>query len=264
MKSRVGSSKAKIGKLGRKRVGIRVAIAIVIATSSVIGLSACADANKGEPAEHIVTSAQSELLAITRFKNFDSGSRSISTVSTQSGSELHLKGWVDFASGIGYVAVTGDFPPQALLWTASTVGIIEQPPDASGNPSLPIPPLSSQSWQSRPLDAASSGLDALLSVIGNLGQDRPDNPLLLQQSGALWIRDATINGLKVSVFAAPPSDSPIADGTTPAAEDAVLRLWVAADGVMHRAELKLGGSWTTVDFLEDPAPRLELPQDDNG
>ncbi|MBX3116540.1 MAG: hypothetical protein KF808_04250 [Cryobacterium sp.] len=262
MKSGASSSTAKVAGTGHRR--FRIAIAIIAAAATVTGLSACAGANEAEPTEHIVTSAQSELLAITRFKNFDLGSRSISTVSAQSGSELHIKGWVDFASGIGYVAVTGDFPPQALLWTASTVGIIEQAPDADGNPSLPIPSLSSQDWQSRPLDASNSSLDALLSVIGNLGQDRPDNPLLLQQSGALWIRDTTISGVKVSVFAAPPSDNPISDGTTPSAEDAILRLWVDADGLMHRAELKLGDSWTTVDFLEGAAPGLELPQDGNG
>lgn len=230
----------------------------------VLLLSGCAATGAPDPTPTArpVTAEEAQLLAIARFDNFDTGSRPFATEVQERGSDLRLQGWVDYRSQVGYAAVTGAFDPQALLWTATTVGVRTQQPDAAGSPALPIPPPGDPGWTSAPLDPASSRLDALLSVIGGLGSDRPDNPLLVQQSGALWLRDDEVDGTPVTVFAAPPSDEPLsASNAPPDAETSPLRLWVTEDGLLLRAETRIGDTWTTVDFPDAPAPALELPAD---
>jgi hypothetical protein len=176
------------------------------------------------------------------------------------GSVLALAGWVDHTAHVGYAAVTGDFPAQALLWTGATVGIRASEPDGEGLPVLPIPTLDDLAWQSRALDTSASDLDRLLTVLLGLGADRPDNPVLLQQSGALWLRDDEVGGDAVTVFAAPPSDEPVPAGTTVSPDASSLRLWVAADGRLRQAELRVSGEWVRIAL--DPSaeiPQLELP-----
>lgn len=212
-----------------------------------------------------VTTEESQLLAIARFRNFDAGSRPFTTEVTERATDLHVRGWIDYVSHIGYAAATGSFDPEALLWTGATVGIIPASPDADGNPPLPIPALDDQAWLSHPLDPSSSRLDSLLAAIGALGSDRPDNPLLLQQAGALWLRTDEVDGTPVTVFAAPPSDEPLTADSPPIdAETSALRLWVDETGLMLRAEVRIGDSWSTVDFADEPGVALTLPDSTGG
>lgn len=234
--------------------------ATVFAAVLTVTLAGCTspldDADTARP----VTTEESQLLAIARFNNFDAGSRPFSGSVQERGVDLHLQGWVDYAAGLGFAATTGDFPAQALLWTGSEIGIAEAQPDAAGNPVLPMPGFSDPGVSLDRLNPESSRLDALLAVIGNLGADRPDNPLLLQQAGALWLRDDHIGDSPVTVFASPPNDSP-RDASSPPldADTSPLRLWVDAKGVMLRAEVRVGDDWTTVDFPDEPGQTLALP-----
>ncbi len=234
---------------------------VTLALFACLGpLAACS----GDPAPaeqpRPVTTAESQLLATVRFNNFDVGSRPFRTELTEKGVDLHLQGSIDYGSHLGYGLVTGSFASQALLWNGKTVGVHDSPPDASGNPVLPILDPDDQAWVSHPLDASSSRLDALLIVLGGLGSDRPDNPILLQQAGAMWLRTDTVDGTPVTVFAGPPTDKPL-DGTTKVTADtSPLRLWVDAAALLRRAEVRLGSDWVTVDFPDAQAPRLTLPK----
>ncbi|CAN5414648.1 hypothetical protein BH09ACT4_BH09ACT4_11020 [soil metagenome] len=240
------------------RAPLRLAtlVAVILALALLAGCST--PTAEPTPTARPVTTEESQLLAITRFTNFDTGSRPFHTQLTVSGVETEMMGWVDYASALGFVSVTGSFGAEDLLWTNAALGAIPREPDADGNPVLPIPDLTDPGWQVQALDPAASGLDAMLAAISALGSDRPDNPLLVQQSGALWLRDDTIDGTPVTVFAAPPSDDPAgSDGGAP--QDASLRLWVTAAGLLLRAEVRLNNVWNTVDFPDAAAPTLEMP-----
>jgi len=250
----------------RRRLAVVLAAVVLIA--GVAGLSACAPAAPAAPSApsapeaRAVTTEESQVLAAMRFKNFDAGTREFTTRVVQDGAELSLRGWVDYATHTGYAAVTGDgFASQALLWTESTVGIIPAEPDAAGLPPLPIPPLGDQNWISRGIDPQAGRLDATLSLIGNLGADRPENPLLVQQTGALWLREDEVDDVAVTVFAAPPSDE-VAEPGTVDPETSHLRLWVDAEGVLWRAQVRVGTDWNDIDFAPEPGPRLEVPGDE--
>lgn len=150
------------------------------------------------PTARPVSSEEAQLLAVTRFRNYDTGSRPFSTELAVSGVDTRVVGWVDYDSALGYASVTGSFGAEALLWTDAAVGAIPRDPDADGYPVLPIPATSDPAWQIQQLDPTASAFHALLAAISALGQDRPDNPLLLQQSGALWLRDDTVDDTAVT------------------------------------------------------------------
>jgi hypothetical protein len=209
-----------------------------------------------------VTAEESQLLSIARFNNFDAGSRPFTASVQERGVELRLQGWVDYVSELGYAATTGEFASQALLWTTSELGVTSREPDTAGNPVLPMPSLTDPAVSLDTLDPASSRLDALLAILSGLGADRPDNPLLVQQAGALWLRADEVSGTPVTVFASPPSDSP-RDASSPPlnADSSALRLWVDAKGMLRRAEARIGDDWTTIDFSDEQGQTLELPEE---
>lgn len=219
----------------------------VCAAAGCVAVSENSEPDAARP----TTTEESQLLAIARFNNFDLGTRGFTTNIQERGVELRVQGWVNYTEHFGYAAVTGAFPSQVLVWTSSLVGITEQEPDALGNPLLPMPSLDDPALTTATLDPATSRLDALLAIIGSLGSDRPDNPLLLQQSGALWLRADRIEETAVTVFAAPPSDAP-RDASSPplTADTSSLRLWVDDSGEILRAEARIGDTWSSVDFSE--------------
>jgi len=238
-------------------------VSALIYVGIVMALSACTAspaASRPAPSARPVTTEEAQLLAVTRFNNYDARTRPFSTALTEQGGELTITGWIDYVAHVGYASVTGAFDPQAIVWSDTTVGIIPQTPDDGGNPTLPMPAADAE-WQSRALDATTSRLDALLAVLSSLGSDRPDNPLLVQQTGALWLRDETIDATAVSVFAAPPTDTPPEATSSPiTADTSTLRLWVDDTGLMRRAEVRLGDDWTTADMPDVAGPALALPE----
>jgi hypothetical protein len=206
-----------------------------------------------------VTSAEAQLLAIARFQNFEARTRPFETSFTLSGVDVTMRGWVDYVAELGYASVTGTFGTETVLWTVSSLGAIPGAAGDDGYPTFPIPALDEPLWQIQELDAGSSALGALVATISALGSDRPDNPLLVQQSGALWLRDDEIEGTPVTVFAAPPSDTPIEGGVdTPDADAATLRLWLDSTGLLRRAEVFLNDIWNTVDFPDVTGPELSI------
>lgn len=245
-----------------RRRGLLAATLSLVFVGCAVLLGCAAQPSEAEPEARPVTTEESQQLAITRFNNFDAGSRPFSTSVQERGVELQLQGWVDYASHLGYAATTGSFAAQALIWTPTEIGIKDQQPGADGNPVLPMPGLDDPALSLDNLDPASSRLDTLLAIISSLGADRPDNPLLLQQSGALWLRADRVDDVPVTVFAAPPSDEPRDASSPPLDENtSPLRLWVTADGVLLRAEALLGDAWSTIDFSSQPGLELTLPDE---
>ncbi|MBG6055639.1 hypothetical protein IWX81_002062 [Salinibacterium sp. CAN_S4] len=218
----------------------------VLASVIVVGLVACTPAGSPPPASDPasdssqqptgLSSEQAEQLAVTRFRNFDAGIRAIhlSIPSTQVGA-VDLTGWFDFEQHIGYGLVKDG---GTLWWSESTVAVRDVP---ASEASIPLP---TDGWVSYPLDPGSNPLATALTLVGSLGSDRPENPQLLAQSDALWVRSDTIGGAAVGVFIGPSADD--ATVSTDGSERA--RYWVDDRGLLLRFEAPVGAEWMTLDL----------------
>lgn len=228
-------------------------IAGLVGAALVAGLAGCAPTATPEPAESSrpVTTEEAELLAIVRFGNFDAGARSVAAAFVDQGHEIGLVGWVDYTTHTGFGLLTVDgTPDRRLIWDGAVVAT----DPATGDAPLTVP-TSVEGWSGRVIDASGTPLEALLLVLAKLGSDRPENPLLLQQGGALWLASQNIGDTPVTVFAGPAEgavDGEIVDDTASA-----VRYWVDADGLLRRLEVRLGATWATVDF--DDAEGVTVP-----
>jgi len=244
---------------GSSRRHTRIWAAVATIPMIVTLATGCADA---APTPRAVTTEESQLLAITRFANFDAGTRSFTSTFTDAGHELTLEGWFDYRTGVGYGALLDDGEPNSLLtWETHTLAIhaptgdsaILPPPDVDDTPGAP--------WALGPLDPTRSTLHAALILIGELGRDRPENPLLLQQGRATWRGADTVNGIEVTVFGGPTglSDGESAVDHQTSGPEPRLRYWIGDDGVMHRVEAVLGQQPVSVDF--GPGDDVDLDYD---
>lgn len=220
----------------RRAAGTLVAVTLLLTAACSGGGEPAAEESAVRP----VTVAESERLASVRFRNFDAGSRKVTATYTDQGHEVALEGWYDYTTHTGYGLVSADgVPSDRIVWDgrilATTAG------DHLGEPVTSL-----DGWQAGKLDAGTSPLAVVLTVLAGLGADRPENPLLIRQGGALWLREDTAGRQEVTVFAGP--TDPQTDGGDPDA--AGIHYWVDQSGLAHRVDVRLGKEWAEV-TLED-------------
>ncbi|MDM7830353.1 hypothetical protein [Cellulomonas edaphi] len=184
-----------------------------------------------------VTSEEAQTLAQVRFRNYDAGARVVAASTEDAQGPVHLDGWVDFVDHVGYASLDQEgAAPSLLTWDGESAALA---PAAAATAPLP-PPAELASAQRSPLDASASAEHALLLVLLDLGSDRPENPLLLQQGGARWLRSDEVQGAPVDVFTATSAGN--------------ARYWVDGDGLLRRAEVLVGGEWVTIDLGDSLDP----------
>lgn len=223
-----------------RRIGIVLAVAILV-------LGGCAATPAGPRA---LTTEEAQRLAVARFRNVDVGIREI--VMTVPGAEgVELTGWVDFARHLGYASVI-DLDSQAplglLRWDLDSVAVHD--PVAS---TLPVP---TDGWSVSPVDVTSSLGNAIIVVL-SLGSDRPDNPQLLQQTDARWLRTDSVGSVEVTVFAGPSADA-VATAAPPVDRE-LTRFWVDDTGLLLRFEARTSSNsedWIVLDLGPAAEPDL--------
>ena len=233
----------------RARGARAVAAAVVLAAVALA--SGCSPGASETPSARALTAEESQLLAVARFKNFDAGTRSFSVSLQDAGHDLALSGWFDYESQVGYATLSDAGTPNSLLtWHEHSLFVHE--PSGTEAP-LPPPGVTDSpdaSWRAGPIDPTASTLHAALIFVAELGSTRPENPLLLQQGGALWLRDETVNGVSVTVFAGPQGLATESDAATaePDGTSSRIRYWVDAAGLLQRVEVLFGAAWVTIDL----------------
>lgn len=213
------------------------AVAVVVAL-----LAGCTAAT---PSDRSLTTEEAQRLAVSRFTNYDEGVREV--VAELPGEQpIRLTGWVDFANHRGLVSAgsSKDAPGEFGLyaWTGESIAVRDGAVDSAA---LPLP---EGDWQVEALDPTASVVQNLFAVTLSLGADRPDNPTLLQQSDARWLRADEIDGTSVDVISGPTSDGPAVGTPDPAA--ATVRYWIDERGRLLRVELRQpgGDDWVQLDL----------------
>ncbi len=177
------------------------------------------------------------MLAVVRLNNLREGTRAV-TVDVPG--EVAFEGWADFETHLGYgELINPDQSPGGLVsWDLSSVAFLDQPMENQPIEGAPIPP-PADGWSVGALDPSTSKLAATLLVVLNLADDRAENYLLLQQDGAQWVREDSIDGSDVQVMRGPSNGG------------AVLDYWVDADGLVHRVDIDFGDAAPTVILFGD-------------
>jgi hypothetical protein len=175
---------------------------------------------------HPLTDDEAQRLSLARFSMYDAGFVDLAMTVPIDGQTLQLDGRADLVAHEAYAGVTtNDSPPRhALLqWTLTNKAIAE-----TQDAGLPAQPPTT-GWQAAAM-VPGDPLDNALLLTLNLGADRPENPLLLQQSPARWLRSDTVDGTDVDVFEVPASGG----------SRTVVRYWVDEDGTLHRVDADTG------------------------
>lgn len=239
-------------------------LVVMVVLGAMLGVSGCAPSDapdapaSSQAAGSALSTEQAQRLAIFRFNNFDSGVRAV-TFSIPGAQPVQFSGWIDYAAGAGYgfasTTVDGAADTGLLRFTSQSLGY--QPTMLDKAP-FPVP---ADGWQDSALDPSATSLSNVVAVLLGLGNDRPDNPQLLQQTDALWLRSDDVDGVTVDVFAGPTSDAPATAAPSNAAP--TIRYWIDETGHLMKAEIPVAGeagSWTTVEFSDaDPSVSLAVP-----
>jgi hypothetical protein len=237
---------------------VRISVALVAAVALLVGCAPAAESARP------ITTEESQLLAVVRFNNFNAGARTVLAAFSDAGTELSLEGWVDYETQVGYATLTESESGGVSLVVWDEATLAARPVAASEAAELTQSPVTAPTlatdWGTAPL-SPQGALHPLLAILIALGNDRPDNPLLLQQGGALWLRVDSIGETEVTVFSGPTTaDDADADTSTTVDPDAAnARYWVDADGLLLRCEVRLGSEWVTIDLGPADDVHLESP-----
>jgi hypothetical protein len=225
----------------RARQGLRLVIPAAVAA---VALTACGGGGPHAVSPQRLNTAQAQALAIMRFHNYDKGVLDV-RVDVPAGSvDFRADAVLDLRQGVAYGEYSTTLPHSSakvssgvIAWSRSLVettdgGTFAQKPKATA-------------WTERPIGQASA-IDVMLLLALDLGDDRPENPALLQQSGARLLRTEHSGGKNIWVISGPGSavadtglPSPAAAGTQTQSRTTY---WIDSTGALSRFEADLGGA----------------------
>ncbi|MFF2040875.1 hypothetical protein ACFVVX_10635 [Kitasatospora sp. NPDC058170] len=241
----------------RRAVRLRALVALVacvVAAGGVVAYRTVADGT----GERAVTVDEASRLALSRLNLFQASPVTVAlTAAEGAGVEVRVEGVVDYRNhrGVGRYRVTGASGPLdhgLVVWDAGGLGLAPEPAGADGPAWQQAERIPRQGWSPRTYTA--DPLDAGLQLLVELGADRPDNPLLLAQSGARWLGSDRLDGRTYDRFA-----GPRAQGAAPDGGRSPLTYWVDGDGTLRRMTMRMPGlgTPTTVEFAgQDAGARL--------
>lgn len=205
---------------------------------------------------------QAQALAIMRFQNFNKRVLHVKIDVPEKPVDFHAEAVIDLrdhaafgeytttTSGTSEVVTSGVIAwSQALIATTDVGDFKQLPPDSA--------------WTQRPI-GQSTAVDAMLLMALQLGGDRPENPVLLQQSSARLLRTEKRNGKPIWVISGPTSSGADASPTNGAANDdnskpSRTTYWIDQEGTMSRFEAKLSGSQATLAVVTPGEAPAEIP-----
>lgn len=209
---------------------------VACATAACSGSGhADATASRDGSGPRALTTDEANRLAVARVNAYRAKMLSVSGTVVSATGSITLRGWIDTVEHSGYGLVRPDGGTGFLtVWNSTEVSA----QNYTGT-SAPLP-RPATGWSTMHLKAGDSALAAAQLVLLGLSSDRPDNPQLLLQSGATWLRSDSVDGVPVDVMS-----GPLATGATVSN----LRYWVDHKGNLRRIQARLDGrDWSSFDL----------------
>ncbi|MFH8474715.1 hypothetical protein [Streptomyces sp. NPDC018000] len=264
------------GRTPRRTRWFRTLIALAVCGVAAGGLAAYRTLSD-DTTERPVTMEEASRLALSRLNLYQASPVAVTLTAAEGGGVVvRVKGVVDYRThrGVGSYQVTGSTGapgsskaagPAAgqldhglIIWDTGGLGLAPAPKGDNSPPWKQAEHIPRSGWSAR--SYTTDPLDAGLQLLIGLGADRPDNPLLLAQSGARWLERERIDGRSYDRFA-----GPRAQGATPGAGSdggrSPLTYWVDGDGGLRRVTMRMPGlgTPTTLEFSGRDG-RAKLPE----
>lgn len=236
----MSSASATVGRMQGHLSGRRPLITLMLGlVVVVVGLVGCSGESADDGPRQL-TSDEAQRFAGFRVKNFRAEALDFEATIIDGDVTVFAQGTVDSRDHEAVAVMTprGATEVSRFLarWTVDSVDAMAYAGDA-----VPTP-LPEEGWESSELDSSASALAAAQVLVVSLSNDRADNPQLLTQSGARWLRREELGGVEVDVMGGP------TEGDQPSS----LRYTIDDDGQLHRLEARLDGEhWSTFNFDVD-------------
>ncbi|MDH6126747.1 hypothetical protein [Kitasatospora sp. GP82] len=245
------------GRTPRRTRWLRTLVAITVGGTAVGGVAAYRTLS-GHSTERPVTMDEASRLALSRLNLYQASPVALTLTATEGGGVvLRVSGVVDYRThrAVGSYQTTGParssaFPAWQLdhglvVWDSDGLGLapaLDNSPPWQQAEHIPRSGWSPRSYTTDPLDA---GLQLLIE----LGADRPDNPMLLAQSGARWLGRDRIDGRDYDRIAGPRAEG-TTPGTGPDGGRSPLTYWLDSNGGLLRVTMRMPGlgTPTTLEF----------------
>ncbi|MEE1809411.1 hypothetical protein [Streptomyces sp. BE133] len=262
------------GRTPRRALWLRTLIAITACGVAVGGLAAYRTFSDDTATERPVTTEEASRLALSRLNLYQASPVAVTLTATEGGGVVvRVKGVVDYrthravgsyqvtgASGSSGTSgpATGQLDHGLIVWDTGGLGLAPAPKGDNSPPWQQAEHIPRSGWSAR--SYTTDPLDAGLQLLVGLGADRPDNPLLLAQSGARWLGRDRVDGRSYDRFA-----GPRAQGAMPSAGPdggrSPLTYWIDGDGGLLRVTMRMSGlgTPTTVEFSGRDG-RAKLPE----
>ncbi|MEV7773676.1 hypothetical protein [Kitasatospora sp. NPDC086791] len=246
----------------RRRRGLPTLIAIAVAVcGTAAGGLVVYRTVSDEATERPVTTDEASRLALSRLNLYQASPVAVTLTADEGGGVgIRVEGVVDYRThrGVGRYRTTGASGPRdhgLVVWDTGGLGLAPEPAGVDGPAWQQAEHVPRQGWSPRSYTA--DPLDAGLRLVVQLGADRPDNPLLLAQSGARWLGRDRIDGRGYDRFA-----GPRAQGAAPDAGRSPLTYWVDGEGALRRVTMRMTGlgTPTTADFSGRDGSVARLPE----
>lgn len=195
-----------------------------------------------------LSSEQAQALAVVRFNNYSAGVIR-AEIEAAGAVEMDADVLVDLRAGAAYGTYAATDPATSepvasgvIAWSLEMVGTAE------GDDPAQVP--KATAWTQRAMDPTQP-LDVALALALQLGVDRPENPVLLQQSSARLLRTEGSGDDRLWVITGPGS----ADGKTASRTT----YWVDTTGHLDRMEAQVGSGEPVQIELETAAEGDAIP-----
>ncbi|MEU4120594.1 hypothetical protein AB0F71_39695 [Kitasatospora sp. NPDC028055] len=233
----------------RRRPRWLTALVAFAVCAAVAGGVAAYETVSDQAAERPVSSDEAARLALSRLNLYQASPVNVVLTADEGGGvRIQVEGVVDYRThrGAGRYRSTGASGPLdhgLVVWDTGGLGLAPEPEGDQSPPWQQAEHVPRSGWSPRSYTA--DPLDAGLQLLTQLGADRPDNPVLLAQSGARWLGQDRIDGRSYDRFS-----GPRAQGAAPDGNRSPLTYWVDGDGSLRRVTMRMAGLGTpaTVEF----------------
>lgn len=148
-----------------------------------------------------VTTEEAEQLAFSRFGLFEQSPLEVEAEVPMGDSSLRVRALVDYRAHRAVGSYTAGGAKGLLAWDATGLAVAKGEAGPATAAVAAAGKLPSRAWSPRAY--STDPLDAALRIAMALGSDRPDNPQLLAQQGAMRLGEEQLDGATYRLYSGP-------------------------------------------------------------